>query len=110
MNDCNRVHVLRQEEMVKPSELLTAAQDYLMEHGWCKNHLRQHGRVCALGALVDANPATRGTCSIEPVAAHQCLYDAVGTIPYWNNHPDRTFNEVMDGFDRAIILAKEREA
>ena len=59
-----------------------------------------HGRHCAVGALghTDAD-----------ALSYQALNDVVGGHPItsWNDNRQRTHEDVMDAFDRAIALAEE---
>lgn len=76
---------------------------------WCKVDFSQNDeRFCIVGAIIrsvriyDHNEAMR---TIDRVTAP--LKQAAGqtTLMCWNDAPERTHAEVMEAFDRAIILA-----
>jgi hypothetical protein len=100
-------------------ETLIRARQILAEDGWCQGALRDHrGRVCAIGALMMG--------CVLPWGDRSQILPAVGVLaeanqlppaddhPYppearlqisvvrWNNAADRTKEEVLDAFDRAI--------
>ena len=86
---------------------LVKAKAYMLKHGFCKNTLADRGgRVCALGAINGAiygNPhSMEGGLDFSRTLV--ALESAVGVqdIPAWNNHPKRTKQQVLAGFDKAI--------
>jgi hypothetical protein len=93
-------------------EALKKARAYLLEFGWNHGGAGQHGGPrCAVGAIcsVGGFPTLYrdgkhwGT---EPAlrAASHAIGEQVGSqLPGWNDQPGRTFDEVIDAFDKAII-------
>lgn len=98
-----------------PVEKLQAARDYLIENGWHQGGVgprdpltaeRTGEERCIIGAhwevcdrqSLSSKPALRYIARIEP-----------GIIAF-NDDPSTTFNDVMNLFDEAILLAKEAEA
>ena len=74
---------------------------------WCKRALERNGAYCALGAM---NFAATGDVFGDNGGASRVLMNAVGEategwVASWNNAPERTHAEVMEAFDKAIILA-----
>jgi hypothetical protein len=115
----------------RPSEILQKAQNILLEDGWAQYyHKTGDGRHCMLGALYEA----AGFYHSEPEAyrlewddsrfklvvypAFQYLHTAVGipeasiseTVSMVNDNFSTTFTDVMNWFDKAILLAKEAES
>lgn len=94
-------------------EVLVKAKAYLLEHGWRQGDFGDHGTPrCAVGALSSA-------CGLEdprdegwPESMYRSLAAVEGvlgldpyedTLPGWNDDGVRTFERVIDAFDRAII-------
>jgi len=78
-------------------EHLLAAAQYIREHGWCQNSLRNHrGNVCVLGAIVYA-----GVPINSP--AMQKLREVIGRkeIAAWNNSMFRTEKQVLAALEKA---------
>lgn len=80
---------------------LVKAKAYLLTHGWNPRGFGdingEGGPVCAVGALLAVSrEATTPT--------HLALMDAAGgAVMPWNDKRGRTFDEVIDLFDRAIL-------
>ena len=97
-------------------ETLIHARQILAENGWCQGVLVDHrGRVCAIGALMMGCVLPWGDSPILPAVgvlaeanqlppAHGCSPKCQLQISVvrWNNAADRTKEEVLDAFDRAI--------
>jgi hypothetical protein len=102
---------------MKASELLREARNVLFERGWCQNALEDEGRVCAVGAV---NVADHGCAQWDfenygaSISARAALNAAAGTeIVAFNNTPERTFDEIVDVFDKAekiALIAEESDA
>lgn len=101
--------------------VLRGAQNALMEKGWCKYALQEDdGRVCALGALNvaitgDAESIVQSIQSESYGDAYKFLLTeaerrGVRDVADYNNTIAVSFNDIMDFFDEAILLAKEDEA
>lgn len=108
---------------MKTSELLRKAADEIRRRGWYQgdygSDLGDEGfrtcRVCSLGAVnaVAHNgdpwvyPRLKGTTHFRAV---EILEGAVGgTLPQWNDDPERTIEEVLDVFSRAAEKAEADE-
>lgn len=90
--------------------LLADAADYIEEHGHCKGELEDgQGRVCAIGALsATRREAVRcGAVALQDHSSRQAAQYLIEQtlvggpswhIVSWNNHPDRTAQEVIDRF------------
>ena len=91
--------------------LLKAAS--IVEEGWCQGHLHrnkdgdvtysgeQAARSCAAGAIARASDQLSGdlgTLSNLGSTARRGLRKQLGliSIPVWNDHPDRTADEVAE--------------
>ena len=88
-----------------PADALRAAKECILEHGWAQG-LRavvDTERHCMVTALAWVTPE-------DPVAenlAFQALQRATSHFPNdWNDDPERTLDEVLEAFDRAIVLAE----
>lgn len=116
--------------LLPPTEVLRKAR-FLVRQGWTQGASWRYasdslGRTreilyCASGALKEANggyhsiPATdvlvrairtmNGGQTYHPVITSDTL-----RISRWNDHPDRTKQEVLDAFALAIVLAEEEAA
>lgn len=83
-----------------------------VEKGWCKKTFEdKQGNVCALGALGYRHD-TGGVHYPDPVRrkAGNKLAKLVGVnyfgdIAGWNDNPNRTYQQVKDVFDRALLEA-----
>lgn len=96
---------------MKASEVLQRGKERLIENGWASAEGWPHGSNCALTSLQCA-PGDVGlgdaiTVLSDAIRADYPQYD---NIISFNDARGRTFGEVMDAFDSAILLAKEREA
>lgn len=115
--------------MSQAVENLQRAKEVLMEQGW-----RQHAAggvekgnnspVCLVGGLMKATNFTFG--EIQHIPGYKAMATIVGQrlhwppetylheysipIPTYNDEKGRTFNEVVDVIDEAIILAKQEQA
>ncbi|QNJ90739.1 hypothetical protein HZU40_21100 [Mycolicibacterium fluoranthenivorans] len=62
-----------------PSELLTAAADWIDSHGWLQgNFYDADGRTCAIGALHFAS--RNGGYGRDGQAAHEAITEAAGSL------------------------------
>ena len=118
---------------MKISEALTKARDTLMAKGWTQHEMvDKKGRVCAIGAIV-SGPEAIWQMHSEGYKVVDFLGSTLPSDPRWyggedtyrydmvmggdlwdrvvwfNNDPDRTFNQVIGAFDDAILQAKEQE-
>lgn len=101
---------------MKPSEIIREARNVLFERGWNQgDFLGADGSVCAYGALMageglevkrvlDCDEA----CMTDAPEFLECVLPRpLGRIAIadWNDHEDRTFDEVIEAFDKAEKLA-----
>ena len=118
---------------MKISEVLTKARDTLMAKGWTQHVLHdEEGRVCAVEAIASGFESFWEEFS-EGYKVVDFLGSTLPSDPRWyrgrssyfwdrvvggslwdrvvwfNNDPDRTFNQVVGAFDEAILQAKEQE-
>jgi hypothetical protein len=68
-----------------------------VEKGWCQHHGRSRGAVCAGFALVEAGCSETTIFIFEDVIKQPIIT--------WNDAPDRTKEQVLAAFDRAIDLS-----
>jgi hypothetical protein len=95
-----------------PKEILLGAAQNLRELGHCKGQFQNDaGCVCAVGAIRLAasgsvyhsnESATEATRILRRVVGH---HGEFGTIPEWNDDPERTPEEVIAAFEKAAELA-----
>ena len=95
------------------ADILVAARAELVIHGWTQGLFEaEDGAPCMLGALRKADGCNPSLVhrSREAERAYFLLCDAVGDRwpADFNDDDDRTLAEVLDAYDRAITLAKER--
>lgn len=103
---------------MKSSEILDRTISILFEHGWTKGRFHNDaGEVCVRGALAFARgeekiflhtPYDREEHYI--VKACPRIVGSHGWISMWNDHPDRTFDEVIEVLEKAKKLALIDEA
>ena len=87
-------------------EVLVAARADLLENGWHQGYYTDgHGAKCVVGAVYHV---TRWSDDgLEPLRLLDRLVPD-GNVPIWNDTEGRTFAEVIDLFDRAIIETAPR--
>lgn len=101
---------------MKPSEIIRDGRIALFERGWCQFALEDEaGAVCALGALnlAENGDARSRLMSDAQVGACKALRVASPTADdpvFYNNAPERTFNDIVEWFDKAEKLAEQAEA
>jgi hypothetical protein len=84
-------------QLDETTKLLIAARERI-ERGWCQKKMRLGGEVCMVGAMADARAneeAWRRMARATGIANLAVLAD-------WNDRPERTKEEVLAAFDRAI--------
>ena len=93
----------------------------LVEQGWTQVLNRVPGRdttyFCAVGALrcadlddpMDSTMRLPNWESWDSIYAARYMEGVVGDIATWNDDPERTQEEVLLAFDRAIALAEKGE-
>ena len=95
--------------------LLKKARENIAKRGWLQNRGSDGQRVCSAMALALANDELySGREGLEVERAGRVLMKAAEEqtgmhwqhIPWWNDHPGRTKEEVLDTFDHAIKLAE----
>ncbi len=111
---------------MKASEVLRAAHDYILEHGWTQG---------GFTLLLDGNPTTSALETGEAPDAAVCIKGSLikvlryplsprhiesylereadtflGGIALWNDAPERTVDEVLDLLLRASKRAEQDEA
>lgn len=95
---------------MKTAETLQRGKEILLRDGWTQGKYHKDGKYCASGALIVAANEFNDENAWDE--ACETLKEATGAsyVCYWNDDSRRTFAEVMEAFDAAIILAKESEA
>ena len=100
--------------MITNAEILQRAKEVLLEKGWHQGSIvnQQTGARCVYGAISFVKAGMTGL-ERKNLAAYRFFGRVIPddeAIGDWNDHPERTFGEVMAKFDEAILLAKETEA
>lgn len=107
---------------MKTSEILRAAKARLTPETWGKGNslsavaLVKQGKLCAAMAIGTLDLFGEG----NPVYEQQALTEAMELlgkvtcgnmwqIPNWNDRPERTLQDVLDGYDAAIEIAEALE-
>jgi hypothetical protein len=77
------------------ADLLDDAAGYIETHGWTQRvYADPNGRVCALGAIGIVGRVVGPVVVTHAVLA---LRDTIGhSVAFWNDHPDRTEQQVRD--------------
>ena len=87
---------------MKPSQVLEAARRSLLEpQVWCQSAFQKGDRRTAMTAimLVEGPGIWEATNYFRRVAGCEL-------ITIWNDHPDRTHEEVIAAFSAAVALAE----
>lgn len=90
---------------------LLRAKRYIINHGWCPNGaINDEDEVC-IAVAISRTFESYGICQAAWVMCHALgvepsLVDG-HSIGKWNDTADRTFDEVLVAFDKAIELAME---
>lgn len=97
---------------MKPSEAFREAKCVLFERDWAQHTFGiEGGSVCALGAIGVALTGDELGWLDQGSAIITTLRRAIGgPITLFNDAPGRTFDEVIDAFDKAEKLAEQAEA
>ena len=74
-----------------------------IEAGWCQGAFRMGGAVCAVGAVSEDPDDPVVSTALKVLES--AFGSAVTDIPEWNDSPDRTKEEVLALYDRAIALS-----
>jgi hypothetical protein len=74
------------------AKTLLAMKAYIEKHGWCQRHfVNGAGQVCILGALRSVDLK-----SGESHVVQNILNKKIGSIPDWNDLPERTEEQVLN--------------
>ena len=107
---------------MKPSEILLAAKEKInTPEKWTQGELAKNARGekvprysetavcwCSLGAICAV--AESETAKVESRAESSLRQVVIQRIDIWNDDPERTHEEVMNAFDKAIALAQKEGA
>lgn len=90
--------------MKRAADQLRQAKADIQKNGWFHRPAgirwgERNGCTCAAVALADA---------CEGQKAERCFRKVIGqeNIMAWNDHPDRTVEQVYEAFDKAIAIAE----
>jgi len=103
--------------MLKTPELLRKAADEIRRRGWTQDDFgssndRDNCSVCAWGAINAAaydDPWDTGeNGETESLADFVAKVNNIGgnNLALWNDHPDRTVEEVLEAFEKAARAAE----
>ena len=103
--------MLARPELDDVSKSLLEMAEYIEEHGWCQNQVRdKKGQVCVAGAmhfsrnnLREGNNWSEAKARITKVTGCEC------NIVQWNNTPGRTKEEVINKLREAAYLGQIQE-
>lgn len=89
--------------MSSTSEILTQAAELIRRHGWVQRKYGSHGEgYCIIGAIIAVPKHGSGFSAIE--ALREELGDQ--SVMQWNDHPDRTQEEVLELLEKAAYDAR----
>lgn len=106
--------------MTTPKQNLVSARQLIIDSGWCQRAFKKYQLnsdmkhvplYCAYGALETAIINNEGGLNDQDYKATICYFkqaiavDQNKPISVWNDDPNRTKQQVIDAFDRAIIIA-----
>lgn len=99
------------------AKILTQAIDLLRTHGWTQGHnVDEAGRMCTIGAIcVSTTRICNRAANRYPALATaiRAVVTELGTelgteyIADWNDHPERTVEDVITLLEHAIKRAKD---
>lgn len=99
-------------------EILKAAKKQIVDKGWTQGAYARTASGRQIGAHAGAAACfcAIGACQSVHDDYHAAHYEAIrllrlqtlndSDIPTWNDHPDRTKEEVIAAFDKAITAAE----
>ena len=76
-----------------------------LESGWCQNVMRQRGTVCMIGSLPIEDHAVFAETQGRLLAAICDLGYPHSSVPDFNDDSQRTQQQVLEVYDRAILQA-----
>ena len=88
--------------MTRSANLCAATAALIREHGWIQEAYVAEGGYCLVGALCTARRRGPFTPS-DQFDAHRLIRNHLGSqdsLTDWNDHPDRTRQEVLNVLDR----------
>lgn len=104
---------------MKLSEILRAAKALIETRGWCQGDEASiwgppNGPCCAATAISQLNIPWSGGQSFQGNGAIKLLKQAAGLpeiygLAQWNDAPERTKEEVLAAYDKAITAAEAQE-
>jgi hypothetical protein len=101
---------------MKPSEYVGKVAEELQSNGWIKGEMHTDQGSCLMGAMntvvMEEIRELAGQGIHQQALRFICArLQALGYwgIPSWNDHPDRTLNEVLDFLHECQIGLKEIE-
>lgn len=96
------------------TKLLISAREKICR-GWVQGHFCMDDRVCMLGALGwrSDNPlcddpivsCAEDILSKVVISPDNCFFGYIPDISMWNDDKERTVEQVIDAFDKAIALS-----
>jgi hypothetical protein len=99
-------------------DVLVAAKGYLLEHGWMQGDFGEHGAPrCIVGVLGSVSGVVNPRDNEWPQSMYRALVaveDAASIDTYcdnianWNDDGGRTFEQVIDAIDRAIVATASK--
>lgn len=93
-------------------EVLQAAKNELIKNGWIKDSYEDEGKHCIVGAIGKIKGLLPNALLNAEYSREVSFFKDAIDIPNviaWNDTEGRTFADVMDAFDKAILYAKEEE-
>jgi len=86
------------------ADVLDSAADYIERHGWTQGVLKSAaGKVCAGGAIVCLSSRDIKIAALSALASQlgDHARSPLIAVPYWNDAPDRTEQQVLDALRAA---------
>lgn len=99
--------------MMKSSDILIGARNYIVKHGWIQGHLgNADGPACLIGSVHFSSKSFANINERED--AYEYIYK-VGildekSLAIWNDFRFRTLEEVLNLLDEAASMALSEEA
>lgn len=93
-------------------EILRAGKARLLERGWCQGdsaalYAEEPRKCCAATALTD--PIRCGDDMMDALNFLKRVNGIASNIGDWNDAPERTLEEVLSAYDKAIAAAEALE-
>ena len=99
-----------------PAQVLREARDIILRDGWIQNAYSSEQGYCVEGAIMRAcrhhgmkwmqAQGNEALAAFAPFAKAIGCESRHGALALWGDRPERTVQDVLSAFDRAILIAE----